>query len=80
MRKMKKCWITEQTSESVSLSFESMDPSEEHTRLFVRELQFPSVPTPEHPRRHTLVLSLLGVEDLIEIRDTLDRYLADRCE
>lgn len=80
MSAIKKVWVTKQESGLVSLSLESITPIPEHMRLKVKELAFPEKPTKEHPKRHTITISLLDIEDLELIQDTINAYLYDRGE
>lgn len=71
---LKKCWITDQGADLVTLSFES-----EHTdfkKLRVRENDFPDNPTPEHPKRHTISLGMLDSDDLLKIYNVLTAYFS----
>jgi hypothetical protein len=75
---LKKCWITQDSRTSVSLSLESAHPIEEHSRIQTREMVFPDKPSDEHPLRHTIVLSTFDNDDLHEIAETIYHYLAFR--
>jgi len=76
MRSLKSAWLTPLHDEPLYiLSLESVNPEPEHMRLKARDLVFPVEPTKKNPRRHTVILSLLDVEDIRLLRDVLDRSL-----
>lgn len=74
---IKKVWLTE-IEPFTSLSLESADPLEEHTRLHFREALYPADPTPENPLRHVLVISCLTDEDLAMLYNGIGEYLGIR--
>ncbi len=75
---LKKVWFTGSASDLVALSIESADPTVEHHRVTGRNLLYPHVPTAHYPLRHVLVVEMLGVEDLVMIRDAINEYLEGR--
>jgi hypothetical protein len=75
MNNIKKVWVTEQGSGLVSISFESKIVSPVHMRLKVTELSFPDKPTKKFPKRHTIALKLLDMDDVELIVETLSAYI-----
>lgn len=71
---LKKVWLTEHENLS-SLSMESEDPSQPHTRIIFHESFHPANPTPEHPLRHVLVISCLTDEDLCKLHKAIGRHI-----
>jgi hypothetical protein len=72
-----KVWLTQWPGcESLAtLSIESARIEPAHYRVSVRESLFPESPTAAHPRRHVINLGLLERDDLIAIRDAINKYL-----
>jgi hypothetical protein len=77
MTTLKKVWITEWPTalDLFSLSLESAQAEPEYARVHVEQNLFPAVPTPERPLRHVVKLGLLNRDDLVAIRDAIDRTL-----
>lgn len=70
---MKKCWITDRKlkySKLCTLSFES-DSVEIQDKLIVTDNTFPAI----NPNRHVVTLGLLDYNDLVEIRNVIDKQL-----
>lgn len=61
---IKKAWITEHDADLVALTIESEHVHEKHMRVKAYEMEFPEVPSPRHPLRHVVNISLLDEEDL----------------
>jgi cell division protein FtsL len=72
---VKKVWITEHDADLVSLSMESEVVEPEYRRLKIEERAFPDKPTVKHPKRHTISVKLLSMEDLELIIKTIEAYL-----
>jgi hypothetical protein len=75
MSAVKNMWITRYDGDLVSLSMESETVKPEYMRLKVEERVFPDIPTKTHPKRHTISIKLLSVEDLELIMETIEAYL-----
>lgn len=76
MRLIKKVWITPYgNNDLVVLSFESKYVENEFERLHFSEMLFPAKPSIKHPLRHTICVKVLDAEDLIIIRDAIDKHL-----
>lgn len=75
MSAIKGIWITKHDGDLVSLSMESEIVEPEYRRLKVEERAFPEKPTVKHPKRHTISVKLLSVEDLEFIMETIEAYL-----
>jgi len=76
MDTFKKCWIATQSRRDIySITFESENPSDLTKKLSVNEMLFPAKPSLDHPLRHTINLGLFDSDDLIAIRDTIDKFL-----
>jgi len=75
MNKIKKVWVTESLSPFFTLSMESENAEDEVFRIKMDELVFPDIPTPTHPLRHTVRIGTLTEDDLIKVRQAIDRYL-----
>jgi hypothetical protein len=76
MMSLKKAWITPSTNTLSTLSLESEHVDPEWRRLSVYEAVFPDDPSPDQSRRHTIVIQLMDVDDLIKLRDVISEYLA----
>ncbi|RQS39747.1 hypothetical protein [Burkholderia sp. Bp8990] len=80
MNTLKRVWWTDHSTPRngiCTISLESADATAEHRRLRAEERAFPANPTPEHPLRHVVVLSLLGVDDVRMLRDTCNQILGE---
>lgn len=75
MQHLKKAWITEHEHGLYALSLESAHAEPKHMQLNATGLEFPAVPTPERPLRHTICLKLFDRDDLIAIRDAIHASL-----
>jgi hypothetical protein len=75
MSAIKKVWVTKQGKGMVSISFESTYALPEYMRLKIKELSFPDKPTKKFPKRHTICLKLLDMDDLELIIETLSAYV-----
>jgi hypothetical protein len=72
---IKNAWITPHDAGLASLSIESQHVSPAHMRAHVTEAVFPANPTPEHPERHVVGLSLLDIEDFVTLRNAIDTHI-----
>lgn len=73
---LKKAWLTEGDASLSSLSLESAEPMPEYCRIHAHEHLFPAEPTPSHPLRHVINIGLFSFDDLIAIRDAINKHLA----
>lgn len=71
---VKKVWLTSHESDLCSLSIES-EGKEKWNQIHTSSDTFPANPTPENPARHVTVLSLFDTEDLLKIRNAIDKKL-----
>jgi hypothetical protein len=72
---IKNAWITPHDGGLASLSIESQHVSPVYKRAHVTEAVFPANPTPEHPERHVVGLSLLDIEDFVTLRNAIDTHI-----
>lgn len=77
MSYLKKAWLTEQGN-LFSITLESNQPETDYTRIKTRVISFPEHPTPEHPLRHSVILSLFTQEDINKLGQVLDQYRTDK--
>jgi len=78
-KNLKKVWVTPRDGSGLmALTLESSTPCNETTRLSVREWLVPLKPSPRHPLRHTIVISLLGEEDINLLAQFLDTIRTDQ--
>lgn len=75
MNTIKKVWLTEQGMEIYSLSIESASLVQ-HEKLSVRSEEFPTNPTPSHPKRHVVNIGLLGYDDLAQLHYAIEQILS----
>ena len=78
MLTLKKVWLTkyDENSDLYSLTLESIGPEKNSgKKICVTENTFPANPTPEHPKRHVIVISLFDTDDLIILRNNIDNIL-----
>lgn len=76
MLTIKKVWLTDHDPGLWSMTIESKNADLINGgKVCVTENSFPNVPTPENPKRHVIVLSLFDDEDLLKIRDAIDKKL-----
>lgn len=75
MNTIKKAWVTSDGSNEIySLSIESASLIT-HEKLTVTSMEFPTIPTPKHPKRHVTNIGLLGYDDLVILYNTIDEIL-----
>lgn len=83
MKTLKRVWLGNASERpgnniwSLSMESEDVEPGNEHRRLNAVQNTFPKNPTPEHPQRHVTVLTYLGDEDLLAIRDAINEKLGE---
>jgi len=78
MTQLKKAWVTEDLDSGlVTLTLESADAEIESKRIKTRELCFPDHPTEKNPLRHTLAITCLDDQSLIEILSAINKHLYD---
>ena len=68
-----KVWFTEHGSDLVMLSMAVADPTGIGPDAESRT--FPVNPTPEHPLRKTIIVGLLDTEDLLLLKEAIDKEL-----
>ena len=73
---LKRCWITEHDAGFQTLSLQSEHVSPEYRRISAYSRIITCSPS-QGGDRHIIVIGLLSVEDLIEIRETITRYLME---
>ena len=73
---LKKCWITEHDAGFQTLSLQSEHVAHEYRRISAETITSTHSPYREGDR-HVIVIGLLSVEDLIEIREAITRYLME---
>lgn len=75
MNSLKRAWLTPHDAGLAALTVESGHPEIDYKRIRAESRNFPAEPSPEHPLRHTIVLGLFDVDDLLKIRSAIDSYL-----
>lgn len=75
MSTLKGVWITPHDAGLVSLSMESEIVYPEYMRIKVSEREFPDNPTKKSPKRHTISVKLLTIDDLKLLKNIIDEYL-----
>jgi hypothetical protein len=75
MSQLKSAWITPHDADLASLTLESANPGIEYLRVNCTTHLFPENPNPEYPLKHILVIGLLSYNDLILLRNTIDKHL-----
>jgi hypothetical protein len=78
MDNLKRAWINELTPDLLSITLESEHILPDIHDLQVVEMTGPVEPTPEHPKRHTINLGYFSIGDLIEINETLDKFIREQ--
>lgn len=75
MNTIKKVWLTDHGAGMHMLSLESSDPTSDFPDH--RSMRFPKEPSEEHPLRRTVCVGLFDYDDLVMIRDSIDRTLEE---